>query len=177
MTETAATKYAPPLIALHWLMALLIFALYASGLSVDSFPKPDRPFIVNLHALGGILMIILLILRVILKVRLGAPDYPSNMGPLFQKAAKAGHGLIYLLMIATPLIGVPAFLFRGQSLNFGLFDIPSPLAANKDLAHSAHGWHELAAHVLIALVVGHALVALYHQFALRDNLLARMKFR
>jgi len=33
------------------------------------------------------------------------------------------------------------------------------------------------AHLLIALVAGHIIVALYHRFVLRDDLLARMRPR
>jgi cytochrome b561 len=39
------------------------------------------------------------------------------------------------------------------------------------------GIHGLFADVLIALGAGHLLVTLFHQFVLRDNLLARMRPR
>jgi cytochrome b561 len=96
---------------------------------------------------------------------------------MFPRAAAAGHGVLYLLMIAVPLVGVPTFLWRGASLNFGLFQIPSPFEGNRDVAHQFGEIHELLAHALIAVAVGHVLIALYHQLVLRDNTIARMKPR
>jgi cytochrome b561 len=54
MSVTADRKnYEAPLILIHWPMALLIFGLYAVGLSIDVFDKPLRPPIVNFHAIFG----------------------------------------------------------------------------------------------------------------------------
>lgn len=176
MSVTADRKnYEAPLILLHWLMALLIFGLYAVGLSIDLFDKPLRPPIVNLHAIFGLLLLTLIVPRILWRVTHPRPAYPASMGRIFQRAAAAGHGVLYLLMIAVPLVGIPTFLWRGAPLNFGLFQIPSPFEANRDVAHQFGEVHELLAHALIAVAVGHVLIALYHQFVLRDNIIARMK--
>ena len=126
-------------------MALLIVGLYAVGLSVDLFDKPLRPPIVNLHAIFGLVA-----------ADLGhsarrAADHPPQAGlsgehgTMFERAAAAGHGVLYLLMIAVPLIGLPTFLWRGRPLDFGLFQIPSPFEANRDVAHQFGEVHELLA--------------------------------
>jgi cytochrome b561 len=175
--DLAPQSYDRTQIVLHWLIALLIFGLYAVGLSVDLFDKPVRPFIINLHAVFGLTLLLLVAVRIFWRVTHNSPPLPASMGPLFQKAAAAGHGLLYLLTVAIPLLGIPAFLFRGRPLDLGLFQIPAPVAANSDLAHQVTEIHGLLANILIALVVGHVLVALYHQFVLRDNLLARMRLR
>jgi cytochrome b561 len=175
--EAAPQTYDRTQIALHWIIALLIFGLYAVGLSVDLFDKPVRPFIINLHAVFGLTLLALVLVRIFWRVTHPSPPLPASMGPLFQKAAAAGHGLLYLLMLAIPLLGIPAFLLRGRPLDLGLFHIPAPFEANRDLAHQVTEIHGLLANILIALVVGHALVALYHQFVLRDGLLARIRPR
>lgn len=174
-TEAASAKYNGVQIALHWLIALLIFGLYAVGLSVDSFDKPMRPFIINLHALFGLALLVLVVARIAWRATHAAPPYPDAMGPLLRKTATAGHGLLYLLTLLVPIIGLRAFFFRGRPFDFGFFQIPSPLEGNHDLAEQTAELHGLFAHLLIALVVGHVIVALYHQFVLRDNLLARMR--
>jgi superoxide oxidase len=168
-------NYGRPLIVLHWLMALLIVGLYAVGLSIDLFDKPLRPPIVNLHAIFGLLLLTLVIPRIVWRLTHTKPPYPASMGPNFQRMAAAGHGVLYLLMIAVPLVGVPTFLYRGRALDFGLFQIASPFAPDRDTAHQFGEFHELFAHVLIAVAAGHVLIALYHQFILRDNIIARMK--
>ena len=67
-------------------------------------------------------------------------------------AADWGHRLIYLLMIAVPLGGISTF-FLGLDVG------------------ELHG---LAANVLMVVVLGHALMALYHQYVVKDGLLRRM---
>lgn len=67
-------------------------------------------------------------------------------------AADWGHRLIYLLMIAMPLGGIATF-FLGIDVG------------------EVHG---LAASVPMLVVLGHALMALYHQYVLKDGLLRRM---
>ncbi len=176
-TQALPQKYDKTQIRLHWLIALMIFGLYAVGLGVDLFAKPVRPFIVNLHAIFGLTLLLLLVLRIVWRLTHPKPDYPAGMGPWFRKIANAGHGLLYLLMALVPIIGLRALLFRGRPLNLGLAQIPMPFAADHDIAHSTTELHGLMAHVLIAVAVGHILVALYHQFALRDGLLLRMRPR
>lgn len=169
------SSYEPTLILLHWLMALMIVGLYAVGLSIDLFDKPLRPQIINLHAIVGLLLLTLVLPRIIWRFTHAKPAYPASMGPAFKKAAAAGHGVLYLLMIAVPLVGIPNFLYRGRPLNLGLFQISSPFEGNRDIAHQFGEIHELLAHALIAVAAGHVLIALYHQFFLRDNIISRMK--
>ncbi|WP_294534587.1 cytochrome b [uncultured Rhodoblastus sp.] len=175
--DLAPQTYDRTQIVLHWAIALLIFGLYAVGLSIDLFDKPVRPFIINLHAVFGLTLLLLVVVRIFWRLTHKSPPLPANMSPLFQKAAAAGHGLLYLLTVAIPLLGVPAFLYRGRPLDLGLIQIPAPFEANRDLAHQVTEIHGLLANILIALVVGHVLVALYHQFVLRDDLLTRMRPR
>ncbi len=174
-SEPAPAKYNGVQIALHWLIALMIFGLYVVGLSVDTFEKPTRPLVVNLHAIFGLALLTLVFLRIAWRATHAAPAYPDSMGPLFRKAAAAGHGLLYVLMALVPLIGLRGFLLRGRPFDFGLFQIPSPLEGNHDLAEQTAEIHGLFAHLLIALVVGHVIAALYHQFVLRDGVLTRMR--
>ncbi len=174
---TENNKFSAPVIVLHWLMALMVFGLYAVGLAVDSFAKPIRPMVINIHAVVGLALLVLLVLRVVARSATATPDYPGSMGPIFRLAVAAGHGLLYLLMLVVALVGVATFLSAGRTLNLGLLQIPSPFAAHRDLAHQLQEIHGLLAHLLIAAVVGHVLVALYHQFILGDGILERVKLR
>lgn len=181
MTDAAETdapnRYTNPQIGLHGLMALLIFGLYAFGLSLESFDKSIRPPLVNLHALGGLLVIALAVARIALRIKNPPPPFPASMGPQFAKAAHWGHVALYFMMLAVPLHGLVARWLHGRGLNFFLFEIPSPFAADKELGHTMGEAHELTAHILMILVAGHVLFALYHQFVLRDDLFSRINPR
>ena len=43
-------------------------------------------------------------------------------------------------------IGIPTLLWRGRGLDFGLFQIPSPFEANREVAHQFGEIHEFLAH-------------------------------
>jgi cytochrome b561 len=95
-----------------------------------------------------------------------------------QRAAHAGHVLLYLLMIAVPLTGWLMSSAKGfQTVYFGVLPIPDLLAKNKELGHLLEEVHETLNYLMIALVVGHAAAALKHHFVDRDDVLTRMRPR
>ena len=75
---------------------------------------------------------------------------------------------------AVPLIGFAPLFTRGRGINFGLFQIASPIDRTKEWIGPTTEVHEVAAYALIALAVGHVAAAIYHQVALKDGVLLRM---
>ena len=142
-------------IALHWIMVVLIpLAWLSSGGAEeawDGMEKGVAPGFVP-HIAFGMAISVLAILRLVVRLKRGAPAAPGAPGSLLVRAAEWGHWLIYLLMIAVPL--------GGMSVWFGGMD-------NGDI-------HGLFANVLMIVLLGHALMALYHQYVLKDGLLRRM---
>ena len=171
---TNADRYGTVAITLHWLIALLILTAFVLGLTVDSFPKPWTGTIINLHSLIGLTILLLTFVRLFWRLGHPAPPLPEAFGQLAKFAASAVHVALYILMIATPIIGVPTLLYRGRGLDFGFLQITSPFARTPEIYRPLTQIHEIAAYALIGLAVGHALAALYHQFALRDGVLTRM---
>jgi cytochrome b561 len=167
-------RYGTVAIALHWLIALLIVTAFVLGLTVDSFPKPWIGAIINLHSLIGLSILLLTFVRLLWRLGHPAPPLPASFGALAKFASSAGHIALYILMIATPIIGVPTLLYRGRGLDFGFLQIASPFARTPEIYRPLTQIHEIASYALIGLAVGHALAALYHQFALRDGVLTRM---
>jgi len=142
-------------IALHWIMVVLIpLAWLSSGGAEEAWDGIEEgvaPGFVP-HVAVGIAVLALVVLRLVIRLKRGAPPAPGAPGSLMVRAAEWGHRLIYLLMIAVPL--------GGMSIWFGGMD-------NGDI-------HGLFANVLMIVVLGHALVALYHQYVLKDGLIRRM---
>jgi cytochrome b561 len=143
-------------IALHWIIAILIpLAWLSSSGAEDAWDSVENgttaPAFVP-HVAFGMAILALVVVRLIARLRRGVPDAPGAPGSLQVKAADWGHRLIYLLMIAVPL--------GGMSIWFGGMD-------NGDV-------HGLFANVLLVVVLGHAVMALYHQYVLKDGLLRRM---
>ncbi|WP_298354797.1 cytochrome b [Rhodoblastus sp.] len=171
---TSAGRYDTVAIALHWSIALLILLAFALGLTVDDFPKAWEARVVNFHALIGVAILVLSIIRLFWRVGHPAPELPVSVAPLARTAAKLGHAGLYVLMIVVPAIGIPTLLFRGRGLDFGFFQIASPFARTREIFHPLTEAHEIASYALIALAVAHTLAALYHQYIRHDDILARM---
>ena len=160
--------------SLHWGSALLIVAAFVMGLTIDVLPRESRPPYLNLHVLVGLAVVVLAAGRIAWRIGHPAPPPPADSGPLAVKATALGHGLLYLMMFAVPLIGFAPLFSRGRGVDFGLFQIASPIERTKDWIGPTTEVHEIAAYALIALAVGHVLAALWHHFARRDDVLLRM---
>jgi cytochrome b561 len=171
------TRYDRLAILFHWVMAALIFYAAAAILIADDLPRGAfRDFIKTTHNSVGALVVLLLVLRILWRMVSTAPALPSGMTVRQRRLAKLAHFGLYGLMAAVPLLGLATLFLRGRGLEFGLFSIASPLAANRTLSRSIKEVHELAAYALLALVAFHIAAALWHQFIKRDGLMGRMSF-
>ena len=142
-------------ITLHWVIAILILVAWLSGEgaeeAMEAVEKGGTSGFVP-HVAFGLTILTLVVVRLVIRLRRGAPAAPGTPGSLSVIAADWGHRLIYLLMIAVPLGGISVF-FLGLDVG------------------EIHG---LAANILMIVVLGHALMALFHQYVLKDGLLRRM---
>lgn len=166
-------RYTPAQITLHWLSALLILLIIALPYGSSLFEPllGGGAGVFTLHKSLGILVLALTLLRLVLRARSGAPDLLAGEPPLTRFAAKAGHGLLYLLLILMPLSGI---LFGKRPLNlFWLVEIP-PLALSDAVREAAKLFHVTAQYLLFVLILGHAGMALWHHHVRRDNVLRAM---
>ncbi len=173
MSRAVASRYQPALVALHWLVALLIVGLLCLGFFVlDDMPNsdPKKLQILVWHMSGGIFVLLLMIVRIIVRIRSAKP-VPAHIGsPALDRLATLGHYSLYaivFLMIATGW--TTGFLISGA------FAPGGKLPVSFDLLPSFR-MHEILATVLVVLIAGHVLAALYHQFVLKDGLFRRMWF-
>lgn len=160
----------------HWLIALLIIAQGAIGLTmVELGMTPAKVKVFALHKSIGLTILALGLLRLAWRLGQRAPLDPPM--PHWQRnAAKLSHFLLYVLILALPLSG---WLFNSAANFplewFGLVHVPS-LTHGLDPVLKA--W-ALRAHVVLfwllaGLVVVHVAAALWHHFVHRDNVLLRM---
>lgn len=161
-------------IGLHWAIALLILAAFLLGLTVDDFPKSWEKAVVNIHVLLGLAVLALSVARLAWRLGHKPPPLLKSGGPLAETFAKLAHGLLYVLMLAVPVIGIPTLLYRGRGIDLGLFAVDPILPRTPEIFRPLTEIHELSAYALLLLAGGHALAALYHHWVLRDRTLARM---
>ncbi|NAS96839.1 cytochrome b [Pseudomonas syringae] len=159
----------------HWATAVLVVTLFATA-QIWSFLAKGTPLRHNLQGLHislGILLTAAIVGRLLWRLTRGR-RLASHQG-MAGLAAKAGHGLLYALLLAQIVLG---FMFRwaqGESFDFfGLFAVPALMAPNPDWKHTLGGLHENVAWALIILSGLHACVALVHHWWLKDSVLLRM---
>ena len=92
---------------LHWLMLLLLVAVFAAMELSDGFPKGSdtRGSLKTLHFTLGLTVFTLVWARLIAKLVSPAPLIHPPIARWQEVTAKVVQALLYLLMIAMPLLG------------------------------------------------------------------------
>ena len=169
MTET----YDPRTIALHWISALLVLALWVAGQCIDLFPRGDpRSTVRSLHILGGVLLAVLLATRIAWRFGGGARLPAAAPGRAGQLAVAMHHALLGLLGLIV-VVGLASVWIRGDTL-FDWFTVPSLAPGNKALRHNVVELHGFLADALLVIAGLHAAAALWHHHVLKDGVLRRM---
>lgn len=163
--------------ALHWTIFLLVVGLYGITYGEEFYPRgdPGRDTVWWLHISFGLFLAALVVWRITARLVQGAPDMLPAASRLEHRIAAATHGLLYLLLIVIPLLGIVLTWLRGDALSFfGLFTIPAPIAADREAARTVKELHELSANLILIVAGIHAAAALWHHLVRRDDVLRRM---
>ena len=168
---------------LHWAVAALVLATIPIGLTMASraeaniFDAVTNTFYA-MHKAIGFTVLSLMVLRILMKVRIGTPAYPAAMSRRLAIIAKSVHHLIYVLLVVTPLLGwagvtaYPALIIAG-----GISLPPLPFVPqSEELAARLFAVHGFLALTLGALVIGHIGAALRHLVIEKDGIFQRMWF-
>lgn len=165
-------------IVLHWLSAALVLGLFGLGLWMTSLGYYDPWYhrAPELHKALGICLLALLVARLLwLRLISPAPLPVPGQSALLERAAKAGHSLLYLGMLAVMVSGYLISTADGRGISvFGLFEVPALMSGLPDQEDRAGAVHLFLAWTLVALAALHALAALKHHFIDRDATLKRM---
>jgi len=168
----ATARFTPVQIAFHWLSALLVLLIIALPYGADVFASllGGKGNVFTLHKSLGIVVLLLTLLRLAYRGR-KIPPQQLEQSPAQRFAAKAGHGLLYLLLLMMPISGL---LFGSKPINlFWLVEI-GPLPFSSNVRGVAKDVHILGQYVLFAMILGHAAVALWHHYVRRDDVLKGM---
>jgi cytochrome b561 len=160
---------------LHWLMAVCILAMLFIGVGMVSTVLPKYLPLVAVHKSLGIAILVLALLRVVVRLRYGAPALPEDLPEPMRLAAKLSHYAFYALMFIMPLLGW-AMLSAAKYpvVVFGGLHLP-PIAPPSDSLHSLlWGLHYSLAFVFFALILLHLSAALFHAWVRRDGVFEAM---
>ena len=170
----AAERYGGGAVVFHWTMFLLVVVVGVLGLLHDTWPKRTQAFWINVHAMLGLLLWLMLIARLWWRRRHQPPVLPSGVGELSRRLSAPVHRSLYALMFITPIVGVVTFIWHGRIFDFGLFHLDFGVPSNRAVFRPTEDIHGYLAYALFALAGMHAAAALWHHFFLRNGLLGRM---
>jgi len=168
-------RYDRGAIALHWVTAALIVANLVLGLSMVPLPISPRKLQWYLwHKSIGVSVFILTSLR--LAWRALRPHPPPVPMPAWQRrAARATHGMLYLLLLVIPLSGWIYSSATGvQVLYLGFIPLPDLVGRDKALGDTLRLVHVGLNASLFAVICLHTAAAIKHHFIDRDPALERM---
>lgn len=169
----SASRYDNATIALHWLTAGLVIGLWGLAQVIDLFPSgAPRVAARSTHIALGVLLALVLAVRLLWRGTGGTALPPANTG-MMGRLASAMHVALYVLVVCVVIGGIANTWVRGDSI-YGLFRIPSFAPGDKAMRRLVGEVHELGANLILLIAGAHAAAALWHQYVVKDRLMARM---
>src|ERR1700756_5148534 len=98
-------RFTPIQRLLHWLMAVCVLAMLFIGVGMVSTIMPKYLTLVSIHRPLGIAILVLALIRLLVRLRYGAPLLPADLPKPMRLAAHGSHYALYALMILMPLLG------------------------------------------------------------------------
>jgi cytochrome b561 len=172
-------RYAWPQRLVHWTTALLVAVMIPTGLyMVRRYVVTNNDTVTvtiyEIHKLIGFMMVWLVLLRLLLRHRHGAPPSVSPVPRWQQTGANVVHLLLYALLVVVPVLGWIGASIDGTRSMWGGFSLPEIAPKDEEVGWRILWWHGWAALTLGALAALHVAAAIHHHIIHKDGLLRRM---
>jgi cytochrome b561 len=166
-------SYSRASIALHWLMLVLLAAVFACIELRENYPRGSdiRAALKTWHFMLGLSVFVLVWIRLIARWR--TPWLAADAGWTRWPAA-AVHLLLYGGMIVLPLLGWLILSAEGAGIPFFGLSLPPLIAPDKALAGQLEDLHKTIGETGYWLISLHALASVLHHHLLKDGTLRRM---
>lgn len=170
---TAADRFPPAMRALHWLRALVVLGTLGAGLLMVNLPD-DMTVKFELlypnHKQFGVLALLLALTQLLLRWRASGqgrlPRTPASLQPWEQRLSTLAHRLLYVLLVAVPLMGYAMSSSFTQSDGVPFFfigNLPELLPKNDSAFEVFQLLHKILAYALLALLALHVAGAIKHR--------------
>jgi cytochrome b561 len=160
---------------LHWLMAIMVLAMLFIGVAMVSTLEPRFLTLISIHKPLGISILILAVLRLGVRWRVGAPPLPDDLPSAQALTAKLSHVVLYALMIAMPLVGWGMLSAGGYPVMlYGSLHLPTILPHDDRLHAILRTTHTALAFLFFATILLHVGAALFHALVRRDGVFRAM---
>jgi len=173
--KNTSTSYGSVAKFFHWSVFVLVTSLLVIGVSFDFLPEaPITGTVYNVHKIIGLGVFVLMLLRVGWTLINPKPELPGAKA--WEKMLeRAGHRLLYVLLVAMPISGWVMATAAGKLPHIGSVSFGAPwVPLAKPLAKLASGFHYYLAWTLFVMVCLHVVAAFRHHFVNKDDVLKRM---
>ncbi len=154
-----AGRYHSDQVSAHWIIVFIVLFQFATGnameramnlaYAVDVLPAAG---VIYVHGILGASILAVMLWRVTLRMKYGAPPPPENEPRPLQIVSRGVHYAFYAILIAMPLAGIAAVFTLSETIGV---------------------LHGLTSKLLILLALAHVAGALYHAFK-RDGIIKRV---
>lgn len=174
---TSPAGYKPTARLIHWIVAIMVLAMLPIGgiMTQEGLARGTQNTLYILHKNGGVIILLLMILRLIYRLVNPPPPLPASIAPWQAKIAGLTHVLLYVMlffMAVTGLVRVQAGGFPIEMLN--ALGIPPIIPRNETVEGIAKTAHFYGRFVLIAVVLAHIGAALQHALIKKDGVFGRI---
>ncbi len=168
---------------LHWLIALLVLLALGIGMTLGflgfdgtlaTFGKMGTDALYTSHKTIGIMVLAFMLLRLGFRLSKGAPPYQPPLSGFERVASHTVHGLLYVALLAMPILGWLATGAGGYPVSFFGWTLPGLIGKDRVLSETLLSFHGLIGWVLLSLIALHVGAALQHWLIKRDGVMTRM---
>ena len=169
---------------LHWLIALMVLALLASGMTVwflgfdgvtSLLGDANRDILYEYHKTFGLIVLALMAIRLFVRLEAGKPEYEYLMSPLDRVLSAIVQYLFYLCLFAQPIVGWLATDALDYPVEFFMWNLPQFIAKDKAMGEALYEAHAWLGWGLVILAVLHIAGAMKHWIIERDGVMGRMR--
>ena len=169
---------------LHWVIALLVLATLGAGLTLGvlefegtkaTFGQENTNLIYKYHKTFGLIILGLMLVRLFVRLESGKPDLGYLIAGWEKVAAAIVQYLLYLCLIAQPILGWLATDASNFPVEFFIWNVPQFIAKDEVMGETLYHWHGMLGWTTAALLVLHIGGALRHWLILRDGVMGRMR--
>ena len=160
---------------LHWLVAVLMLSVLSVAWSFAFVAPADRAGAIPAHVSIGLIVVALTVVRLAWRKASPPPPIPPATPRWMQRGASIGHFLLYALILVQGVLGIwMAALSPIDIRLFNGFNLSELAPASAGSLAGLRQIHFAVACLLTATIFAHVAAAMWHHFALRDDVLIRM---
>ena len=163
----------------HWVTVGLMAVALPVGFVIGHIKDSDKMAFYAIHESAGLTILLVAVARLVWRLAHPPPPLPEHIPAPMRLAARVNHWLLYVALIAQPVLGFVAtnawgFPLQDQTAYLGFIDLPKVMEKNVPLAEAVQAAHNVLGVSIAALLVLHVGAAIFHQAIRRDGTLLRI---